>query len=171
MKAAAEWIIARLAELLGVLFGFLIDIWDAFVGLTAELWRQALFFIEGVIYFLWDEFRSAFELIWNKVRDAVQTWWDHAVKVVEPWYEAIYTAIAERLQEIGDEFVQYLKDNDYWPRIEEMKNVAGLVADAYADAAWLLPLNEGLAIFASTIVVIGVIRLLRWVLSFLWITG
>jgi hypothetical protein len=120
-------------------------VWDAMVGVVATVWQ---WLYDGSI------------LVFNWVYEYVVDFWGWAIP---------------RLKDVAGQLVEWVESvADAMGWSIDFEVVAGkfnAVADLYADAAWLLPLNQVMAIVVATFVLVAGIRFARWVLSFFWITG
>lgn len=171
MGQALQWLIDKLLDALQVIADLIVDLYEAWLLWLVGVIQFCLGIIEDIVAFLWEKLHVAYAKILGWFKDAIEDAWQEFYKIVEPWAEAIYLWLSVQMGEIRDAFIQHAKDNGYWAHITDLKDSAGALANAYADAAWLLPLNQCLVIFAAAVVVVGTIRLARWILSFAWITG
>ena len=145
--------------------------------------------INSMLDWLKDQFFALFDFLFSLVAavidwfvDLVQTLWEWQLDAVIDLYNWAKPYVADawgwawpRLQGYLIEFRDWVETQaatagiDY--TFDDAAEQLNTVADLYADAAWLLPLNEVMILVISTFTLSGLIRLGRWILSFAWWTG
>ena len=97
-------------------------------------------------------------IVWiaTQVMDLLAWWW----QFLKDFWGGVFDAVWEWAKaNLPAEWIDAI-DIDWSPYTQ-----------MYADIAWILPVNEFFGLVGGTFVLVGAMRLVRWVLSFLWITG
>lgn len=162
---------------------------DWFVGIIQWLYESIRDLIVGVISWLWNGIKSittyivdALHAFWDALESMLSNWLAFAVDYLGSVLDGLWTVMLDTgvwvwgwLMFYGGQFTEWLfaelERLGVTVSLDDIKAGFGTLADVYGDAAWLLPLNEVMAIVASTLVLMATIRAVRWIVSALWVTG
>ena len=123
-------------------------IWDG----VREYWTQFAAWVTGQLSNLWDG-------AWA----GIQTWWDVIYDLAESIITTLYGWIRDFLEANGVDMASF--ESQVQTAGDELVNI-------YEGAAWLLPINACLAIYATTFGTVIFLRSIRWIVSGLhWNTG
>lgn len=160
IEALIELVLDALQAAFDFVIGWLLAAFNAALD-----WTKTQF--QTLLDFLW----SIVDAVWSWISSAVTSVWDAAVQFVYSLFVLAKDWILEWLGGFGEWLDDQAAALGLEISIDDLRTGMTTLADLYADAAWLLPINNVVAVIAGTFVTIAFIRAVRWVISFLWITG
>ena len=166
-----NWLGEKIEALIGVVVDTLIAAFDAVFTFFADIIEAAWNFLKSALETTWDWFVGIVEAVWGWAGDVIDDLWVAFVDYTLKFFGMAKDWIIEWAGGFGEWLDLQAQGLGLQVSIDDIKTNFTTLADLYADVAWLLPLNGVAAVIATTIVTIALLRAIRWVISFLWITG
>jgi len=160
MVSAFQTVMGWLLDALGTIAQF----WNTLVG---NIWT----WIRGVVLNWWNKLQLVIGNVWDWIVAYLTELWNQAITWVYEHWPWAQDFLKEHLGGFADWLQDQMAALGLEVNIDSLKDSVVVVADYYADAAWLLPLNGVLGIVAATFVTVALLRFVRWIVSAIWITG
>lgn len=165
------WLGDKIADLFDSLWTFIKDVFFTVLSFFADIIAACWLFLKTAAELTWDFVKDIVNELWGWVSDLVADIWTAILEYIDSAYITAKDWIIEWMGGFADWLDTQATNLGLEISIDDLSSSYATLANTYADAAWLLPLNGVAGIIASTFVAVALIRAIRWLISFLWITG
>ncbi|MEM7625455.1 MAG: hypothetical protein AAF333_07500 [Planctomycetota bacterium] len=153
------------------MFQGIIDKFDAIFDWFGDQFAALFEFLISLLMWFWTPFRQFFRDVWAWAYDKARDGWDVVIAYLADFWAWAWPRLREYLRQFRDWIESKAQEAGIDYTFDDLGQGLNTLADVYADAAWILPLNEVMAIVLATLLGAATIRLGRWILSFFWWTG